>query len=119
MTINDVAKICHEANRSYCETLEDFSQVSWYMAEGWQKESAVNGVVMHLKNPGASAATSHESWMQEKLNAGWLWGEEKDAASKTHPCLVSFEELPKEQQAKGRLFKSIVNGLAQFVTFAS
>jgi len=27
MTVEDIAKICHDANRTYCETLNDYSQV--------------------------------------------------------------------------------------------
>jgi hypothetical protein len=35
----------------------------------------------------------------------------KDAELKTHPCLVPFEELPKFQQQKDRLFRAIVKAL--------
>ena len=44
MNIEDVAHICHESNRAYCETLGDQSQPPWSEAPDWQKESAVNGL---------------------------------------------------------------------------
>jgi hypothetical protein len=29
MTTTDIAKVCHETNRAYCETLGDNSQPPW------------------------------------------------------------------------------------------
>jgi hypothetical protein len=53
--------------------------------------------------------------LKEKVDNGWVFGEVKDAEAKTHPCIVPFEQLPVEQQAKDYLFKGIVHALAQFV----
>jgi hypothetical protein len=50
--------------------------------------------------------------MKEKLDAGWVYGEVKDAEKKTHPCLVPFSELPPFQQQKDSLFCGIVDALA-------
>ncbi len=115
MTIEDIARICHEANRAYCETMEDGSQVPWDEAPGWQRTSAMNGVDLHLANRHLPASASHESWMDEKVRDGWVYGEVKDAELKTHPCIVPFEELPPEQQAKDHCFKAIVSAFRDFV----
>lgn len=106
-----IAAICHEANRAYCESLGDHSQPLWVDAPDWQKESARKGVELHLSNPNAGAEASHESWMAEKVADGWVYGEVKDPAAKTHPCLVPFGELPVEQQVKDHIFRSIVHAL--------
>ena len=115
MNIEDVAHICHESNRAYCETLGDQSQPPWSEAPDWQKESAVNGVTFHLSNPDALASHSHESWLKEKLESGWKYGAVKDPDKKEHPCCVPYEQLPPEQQAKDYLFRGIVHSLAGFV----
>ncbi|MGL4638538.1 MAG: RyR domain-containing protein [Shewanella sp.] len=107
--IDLIAKLCHETNAAYCRSMGDISQKSWADAEEWQKQSARNGVIMHLLNPGASPSASHESWMKEKLDDGWVHGDVKDAEAKTHPCIVDYDQLPKEQQAKDYIFKAIVN----------
>lgn len=104
------AKTCHEANRAYCLALGDSSQPSWDDAPEWQKESAIKGVRFHVKNPEADASASHNSWMEQKIADGWKFGEVKDAEAKTHPCLVPFDRLPKEQQAKDYIFRGIVHG---------
>src|SRR6266498_2965736 len=98
MKIEDIAKICHTANKIYCETLRDSSQTPWEDAPEWQRASAINGVKFHLAHPEATASASHESWLKEKQEAGWKYGAVKDPEAKEHPCFVSFEHLPPEQQ---------------------
>ncbi|MFA7347321.1 MAG: RyR domain-containing protein [Desulfurivibrionaceae bacterium] len=104
------AKTCHEANRAYCLALGDDSQPAWDDAPEWQKESAIKGVLFHIDNPDANASASHESWLANKREDGWVYGPVKDPEAKTHPCIVPFEELPKEQQAKDFIFRGIVHG---------
>jgi hypothetical protein len=38
--------------------------------------------------------------MKDKLDAGWKYGPVKNAETKERPGLVSFDQLPVEQQAK-------------------
>lgn len=102
-----VARIAHEVNRQWCEYNGDTSQVSWDEAPDWQRVSAVNGAAFHRENPDATDSASHDSWMQEKLAEGWKYGPVKDPEAKTHPCIVPFEELPREQQFKDKLFRTI------------
>ena len=113
--IINIAKVCHEANKSYCETIGDFSQVSWDEAPQWQKDSAIIGVRFHLGDPNSKPEDSHVSWSKEKIEQGWIYGEVKDPEKKTHPCLVPYNKLPKEQQLKDHLFLSIVRSLTKSV----
>jgi hypothetical protein len=108
-----IARVCHELNRAFCAFLGDDSQTSWDDAPDWQKESAILGVEFHINNPDAGDSASHDSWMQQKLADGWVYGKVKDpeASPPTHPCLVSFEDLPPEQQMKDRLFRTTVHNL--------
>lgn len=112
--IEKIAIICHEANRNYClHVMEDLSQDHWYQAHEWQRESAIAGVKFHLSNPDATDAASHECWLAGKEKDGWVYGPEKDVERKTHPCMVPFSDLPKGQQLKDRLFRSIVDALRE------
>jgi len=108
MSIEQIAKIAHEVNRIYCETLGDTSQPKWEDAPEWQKESAVKGVKFHIENPNSTPEDSHNSWLEEKKKDGWKYGKVKNAEKKTHPCFVSYEKLPKAQQAKDKFFLSVV-----------
>lgn len=103
-----IAKICHETNRAYCETIGDYSQPSWEEAPQWQRDSAVNGVKLHLEGD-VTPEQSHENWMKEKEADGWKYGEVKDPEKKLHPCMVPYSELPITQRRKDLLFKAVVD----------
>ena len=111
LTIQNTAKICHEANRAYCEAIGDFSQKPWNECEEWQRESAMKGVVWRLANPGAPSSAQHDAWLTDKFANDWKYGPIKDAAKKEHPCCIAYGELPLEQQIKDALFTSIVESL--------
>jgi hypothetical protein len=116
MTIEQVARVCHEANRALCVATGDFSQYPWDEAPEWQRTSTFHSIRFHLDEPDAPASASHDAWMREKLEAGWRHGEVKDPDAKTHPSLVPFEQLPPAEQAKDHLFKAVVRSLAPFVS---
>jgi len=106
-----VARVCYEANRGYCETLNDHSFRPWDEAPCWQQDSVINGVLFHAANPDAGPKASHENWLAEKWAAGWKYGPVKDPAAKEHPCFVPFDQLPPEQQLKNVLFRAVVHAL--------
>ncbi len=103
-----IAKICHEANRAYWQTLDDDSQIEWEKAPPWQRSSVREGVRLHLTGDFGPEA-SHISWMKQKLEDGWHYGPVKDPEKKTHPCMKPFADLPLEQQMKDYLFRAIVH----------
>ncbi|WDS51359.1 hypothetical protein SeF6a_040 [Salmonella phage SeF6a] len=103
-----IAKICHEANRAYCKSVGDDSQLPWEQSPAWQRESACKGVIFHLTGD-RKPSESHESWMAEKEAEGWVYGPVKDPQTKQHPCMVPYGELPVQQRSKDYIFKSIVD----------
>ena len=115
MTSSEIAKVCHETNRAYCQTLGDNSQPVWEEAPEWQRTSEIKGVNFHLKNPGSEPSRSHEEWLKEKAATGWKYGPIKDPAKKEHPCFVPYVELPEDQKAKDALFSGVINALRVYV----
>lgn len=103
-----IAKVCHEANRAYCLAMGDESHAAWADAPEWQRVSARQGVEHHLSTE-LTPEQSHASWMTAKITDGWVYGETKDPVAKTHPCMVPYDQLPKEQQAKDFIFRGVVH----------
>lgn len=110
--VEQIARVCHEANRAYCATIGDNSQPAWEDAPDWQKQSAIVGVKFNLaaleRGEDPTPEASHESWLAEKERDGWKYGPVKDAEKKEHPCFVPYEKLPFEQRLKDHIFGSIV-----------
>ena len=95
-----IAKIAHEANRAYCESLGDFSQDRWSDVLQWQRDSAMNGVLAIERGAVTKPEHSHENWLSEKDKDGWVYGPKKNAdlsvGCLTHPCMVPFNTLTAE-----------------------
>ena|SRR5437879_1172252 len=108
-----IARIAHETNRAYCQTIGDNSQLPWEEAPDWQKKSAINGVIFHLNalrsGEEAKPSASHENWLTQKLFDGWKYGAVKNETKKEHPYFVPYEELTVEQRRKDYLFAAIVS----------
>lgn len=107
--ITSIAKICHQANKAYCESIGDTSQVEWEDAPEWQKNSAILGVRFSINNLDKPISANHESWLKVKIDEGWVYGEIKDAEAKTHPCIVPYSQLPEAQKRKDAIFRNIVS----------
>lgn len=110
-TIMHIAKVCHEENKSYCESISDMSQPTWEDAPEWQKQSACDGVKYFLENPDVTPEDMHDNWLHEKIRTGWHYGEEKNTANKTHPCMVMYWDLPEEQRMKDTIFMQTIKTL--------
>lgn len=113
-TVREIARVCHEVNRAYCQAIGDYSQPEWDAAEDWQVDSAVNGVRFHLENGMiVTPEMSHQNWIKEKLADGWKYGPVKDPGKKEHPCIMAYGKLPVEQRVKDHLFGAVIKALAQ------
>ena len=44
----------------------------------------------------------HETWMARRLSEGWKYGERRDDAAKTHPCLMPYDQLPDSEKEYDR-----------------
>lgn len=111
MNDEQIARVAYEVNRAYCQSMGDSSQVPWEEAPEWQRASAMLGVRLHSDNPNAGPKGSHESWMAQKVADGWTYGPEKRPDLKQHPCILPFDQLPREQQAKDFIFRAVVHAL--------
>lgn len=108
ISIENIARICHEANRAYCLALDQEPNPPWGFAPDWMRRSAIDGVTWRLSHMDAPPSAQHEQWLSDKLADGWIYGPVKDPVLKLHPCCVPYDQLPVHEKAKDALFIGIV-----------
>ena len=113
LSVEQIATLCHETNRHYCELIGDNSQMQWHATPSWQKESAISGVEFHQLHPDAQPCDSHDNWLKHKEAEGWVYGPAKNPDIKQHPCMVAYDELPEAQRVKDALFIAVVHACGQ------
>ena len=48
------------------------------------------------------AKNVHEVWAQNRMNEGWVYGNERSDTLRTHPCLIPYDELPEIEKEYDR-----------------
>jgi ryanodine receptor 2 len=49
------------------------------------------------------AAHVHDVWAAQRIADGWRFGRTRDDISKSHPCLVPYDELPESEKTYDRV----------------
>jgi len=108
--MENIAKAIYEATR-----LEAIWSKRSIIPEKWEdrdetfRNQMVEIVTQYLsmeKLPTPEQA--HNSWMESYFKMGWKYGKERDAVKKTHPDLVPFDELPRDERDKDAIFLALV-----------
>lgn len=106
----DIAQVVHEANRVLQAIQGDNAPSQpWH----WETGEIRQNVILGVRNArhGMTPEQHHQAWVDDKIAHGWRYGAEKDSERKTHPCLLEFDQLPRYQQDKNRLFIAVVRAL--------
>lgn len=107
--IDNIARICHEANRALQISINDeVISKSWDETPSNIKSSAYSGIYFVLENENCSPEELHNKWMNDKIIHGWSYGNKKDEIKKTHPCINIYGKLPMTQKLKDNLFRTMV-----------
>lgn len=109
---------CHNNNRYHCITIGDNSQGDFFGTPENIRASGIDGVRKILSGEITTPEESHKSWLAFKKEDGWVFGSEKSTVDKTHPCMVPYSDLPREQQVKDKIFFATVNACKEVLLVA-
>jgi hypothetical protein len=110
MDFETITKLIYEAARKEAEwSKRPIIPEPWEDRDDMFKKQMVDVVRKYIESDKlASPEEAHDSWMKAYLNMGWKYGEGRDTEKKTHPDLVPFYELPKDERDKDAIFLSLV-----------
>ena len=58
---------------------------------------------------------AHDSWWRKYEEMGWKFGEVRDTEKKTHPDMIPFNDLPKDEQDKDEIFLALVEFAFKYI----
>jgi hypothetical protein len=108
ITEEQIAKVCHEVNRAYCQALGDNSQPPWKNASALKKSNTLQAVRNYILSISAETEKSRASAEAQEIVESWVNGPEK------YPDLgvtTRLGVLPPELQAREDMFVAVVRAV--------
>lgn len=112
--LKEVARVVHEINRHYNKLLMDREDPHWGElddADKARRVSLLSETVPDIKK--ISAKKMHDMWMAQQEKEGWIYGDNYDAKKKTHPCIVSWTDLPDLEKAKDAMYLAVIKAMTE------
>ena len=108
--IRNIAKIIYEATRMEAEwSKRSIVPEKWDRRDEKFREQFIDIIDKYISQDKLpTPKEAHDSWVQSYLKMGWKYGEKRDVKKKTHPDLVPYEKLPKDERDKDAIFLAIV-----------
>lgn len=109
ITVEDVARVAHEANLTAREVLMEEAGLPWEELSESTRHSLIAAVVAHFAMSRLpTPAESHEAWCKSRLAGGWQFGAVYDSSTKHHPDLVPFAQLGAASRMKTVTFLAVM-----------
>ena len=110
MKKEEIAKIIYEATRLETEwSKRSIQPEKWEDKDEKFRKQFIDVIGKYLsldKLPTPEEA--HNSWVEAYKKMGWKYGRKKDASKKTHPDMLPFYDLPKDERDKDAIFLAVV-----------
>ena len=108
--ITTIAKIIYEATRLEAEwSKRRIVPEKWEKRDDKFKAQFIDIIGKYLSQDELLTPEEiHNSWMKSYIDMGWKYGEVRDVVERTHPDILPFGELPKDEKDKDAIFLAIV-----------
>lgn len=118
-TLERVCHMVHEVMRVYRIRSGEFQEgedliLTWHSTPAWVKKAVKRMVIAGLANRSSLTPDKiHRMWAYGKILDGWVYGSSLDPEAKTHPRLVSYQELDDISREKNRMVCAIIKGAGE------
>lgn len=115
MDVWSVARVVHAALREYESLTHGDDNPPWDELSDEIRWAYIHGVLNVNERADITPEELHENWVENKLRHGWTYGLVKNFLTKTHPCLVPYEELSTVEKGKAILFIAVAKTLLRML----
>ena len=104
--IKNIVEIIYEATRLEAEwSNRSIVPEKWENRDEKFKIQFINIINEYLlQDDLPTPKEAHDSWVRAYKEMGWKFGEKRDIKKKTHPDILPFEKLPKDERDKDAIF---------------
>jgi hypothetical protein len=107
--MSEIAKWIYEATRIEAEwNKRRVIPEKWEVRSQEFKEQFIETIKKYFEDELPTPEEAHNSWVNAYKKMGWKYGNVRDVKKKTHPDMIPFEDLPKDEQNKDAIFLSFV-----------
>jgi len=90
--------------------------VEWEKRKKSFKDQFLKAIEMEcVENRSGGPHVAHMNWMDAYRKMGWKYGKEYNEEKKTHPDMVSYEELPQKERDKDSVFLALCEIARQWI----
>ena len=106
MEIENIAKIIYEATRIEAKlSKRKVVPEKWEKRDDKFKNQFIDVIEKYLSLKRLpTPKQAHNSWVRAYKKMGWKYGKKRDVKKKTHPDLVPYEKLSKDERDKDAIF---------------
>lgn len=124
LALEDIEKIMNEISLDKIEIIAKWIyeatriEAKWserrIVPEQWEdrgqafREQFIRVLKKYFEEELPTPEEAHDSWMDAYIKMGWKYGAMRDPVRRTHPDMVPFDDLPKDERDKDAIFLSFV-----------
>jgi hypothetical protein len=106
-----ISKVCLDviSIMRFCDDLPIFP--AHEMASEWFK-AKINRWINRVINENLTPEGLHGAWLDEKVAAGWVFGNMRNEQEKTDPFIRRYKELPSSRKKEYNVFVEIIKTMS-------
>ena len=110
MNLEKIAKIIYKATRLEAEwSKRSIVPEKWEKRDEKFRKQFIDIIDKYLSQETLpTPEEAHNSWVQYYLDMGWKYGKKRDVVKKTHPDILPFYQLSKDERDKDAIFLAVV-----------
>jgi len=97
LTPQQLARLCHEADRVLCSMQGDARVSPWETLDEKTQDEVVAAVREVLEHPELTDEARHARWLRQRREAGWIYGPVRSIPGRTDPALLEYGALSSER----------------------